>query len=567
MSGRALAVLLVACTPPSDDGGDTQDDTRVAETADTDPVIDTDPPSDSVPDDTAPPGSLRVEVGPERTCAATSGPMRLLDGGQAWRDQPHDPDSTALFVGGGFGVGDLTGDGRLDLIVTRRGPDVQLWVQEGPVDAPVFVDRSGDLPPLPERTAGVSLVDLDDDGDLDAFVTAFQGPDTLLRNDGSGRFEDATAAYGLAGPPQGRSMGSAWADWDRDGDLDVFVGTYGALSSDQGLPDGDPDRLFVQGADTTFADVVPYLPDASVIHPLKLGHTFGGAWTDVDGDGWLELFVVNDFGWRVPTLLLRNVEGRLQLPVPEGLESNAENMGLALGDVDGDGIVDFLVTAWDVVRLYASDDGGPGWSDVGKARGLRPDWDRGQRVAWAADLGDADNDGDLDAVIAFGHLQVRSNHENPLAQPDALFLQGDDGTFTDVAPDWGVDDAGRGRGALWVDLDRDGMLDLVRTDLRGPTRIHLGTCTAGAWLEVELHQPAPNVHAVGARLRFVAGERSWVREVRAGGTGYGTSGPPEVHVGLGAVDRLDRLEITWPDGREDVLQDLEVRRRVRVERR
>jgi hypothetical protein len=97
-------------------------------------------------------------------------------------------------------------------------------------------------------------------------------------------------------------------------------------------------------------------------------------------------------------------------------------------------------------------------------------------------------------------------------------------------------------------------------------RVDLARCGDAAWLAVQLTQPGMNRDAIGARVRFVAGGRSWVRDVRAGGQSYLSSGPSEVHVGLGAVDRLDRVEIRWPDGQTTLLRDVDTRQRLRVVR-
>jgi hypothetical protein len=534
--------------------------------------VDDPPESDAGPDtetDAGPGGvvdtadGVRWRLGDPVRCAdpaaRAAAPYRPYVPPGDWAGQPSDPESDALFVGGGLAAGDVTGDGRLDLLVTSATSAFGYWVQ---VDDLGFEDARDRLPPMPERTAGVTLVDLDDDGDLDAYVAVFRGPSLALLNDGHGTFHDAAAELGLQGPEGRRSISSSWADVDGDGDLDGFVAGYGPLASPDapGLPPGDPSSLFLrEGAG--FRDVVP---DRAAPDPLLAAHTFGGAFVDADQDGRLDLYLVDDFGWTFPSELLRNDAGVLTV-AKVGAESRRENMGLGVGDVDGDERPDFLVTAWDGFSLFESDPGGT-WTDTALARGLFPDLAAGQDVAWGAELADLDDDGDLDAVVALGHLPVRSANTNPLEQPDGLWLQEADGRFHDVAAAWGVADRGRGRGVLTVDLDRDGYLDLVRTDLRGPPSIDLASCGDAAWLRIDLRQPAPNPFAIGARIRVGLGDRVLVRDLLAGGTGYGSGGPPEVHVGLGAADEVDFVEVVWPDGSRSRREHVGARRWLRVER-
>jgi hypothetical protein len=540
---RACALLLSACAPA---GPPTFGSTDEA----VDTVLDTD-------------DGVAWTLGPEVRCADPAArlvaPFRPHDPGGDWAEQPVDPASPALYTGGGLAVGDLTGDGLLDLLVTAHTDAFAYWVQ---VDGLGFVDARDRLPPLPAGTAGVSLVDLDDDGDLDAFVSVYEGPDVALVNDGHGRFTDAAEALGLQGPPVRQSLGSSWGDLDGDGDLDGFVAGYGPEfePETQVLPPGHPSSLYVRGDDGTFTDRVPEggLPDV-----LSAGHTFGAAFLDVDLDGAQDLYVVQDFGWSVPGQVLHN-DGGVLAARPRGAESDALNMGLGVGDTNGDELPDLLVAAWDRLALFQSDGTGR-YADVAKATGLEPDVERGQDVGWGAELADLDDDGDLDAVAAFGHLALPLGND-PEEQPDGVWLRDVYGRFEDVAPTLRLDDRGTGRGVLVVDLDRNGFLDLVRTDLRGPTTIDLGACDDHAWLRVELRQPAPNVFAIGARVRVGLGDRVLVRELRAGGTGFASGGPPEVHLGLGTVDEVDWLEVVWPDGTVSRREHVPTRRSLVVSR-
>lgn len=561
---RSLPLLLLAsvgaCDAARPPDGDTDADTdrAPADSDDSDAA-----PGDTDPADTDVGQGTRWRQGPEVVCTDPSRrvnhPYTLLDGGPGWAAQPFNPTSDSVFVGGGAAVADFNGDGLLDLMITAADDRFGYW-QQGP-DL-TFTDASASLPVTLERTAGVTPVDIDADGDLDAFVGVFKGPDFLLINDSHGRFTDGTAAAGVAGPDTRRSMSSSWADVDHDGDLDGFVAGYGRINSPDGIPPGDGSSIFLNQGNGTFVDQVPSLPAPSALHEA---HTFSGAFIDADRDGWLDLYLLNDFGWTWPATLLHNDHGVLTPTHDLGLDFTRENMGLGIGDLNGDLIPDFLVASWEDNALFVSR--GTSWFEESRARSLRFDASRGQVTGWGADLSDLDNDGDLDATILFGFIGVNSGHDNPTAQPDGVWTQQADGTFVDVGHAWGLDDDGLQRGAVTVDLDRNGFLDLVRPDLQGPTEIFLGACDDSAWLELTLRAPGPNRFALGAEVVIRDGDQVWIRDVHAGGTSYGSAGPPEVHFGLGDRDTVDSVEVRWPDGLVETWTEVPTRRRVTVERR
>lgn len=431
-------------------------------------------------------------------------------------------------LGGGLFAADLDSDGFLDL----GAPTVEqttAWVNRGgeyQTDACFYgFDLTDALSATP--------IDHDLDGDLDLFVTRWNAPAVMLRNYASAQglaFVDDTAAAGLG--DVGTGLATAFGDLDLDGDLDLFVGGY----------DSAP-RLY-ENLGGTFTDASDRLPDA-----LADGHITAASWFDPDRDGLLDLYVVRDFDDGRPNLLLRNDgAGGLELDHNRlGLDVVARGTGLAIGDVNGDQFDDLLVAERGGLQLRLSR--GDWWEEVSHEVGLRPGSD--QLDAWGVALGDVDNDGDLDAAIAYGPDQVGQP-----GQPDALFLQQDDGSFVDVAPELGLNHDGVGRGLLMVDADADGWLDVVTRDLAGPGELYLSECGDSTSLSIELRQPGFNARAVGARIRVLSGDRVWVRRVAAGTSGFASAGPSVVHVGLGDLQQVDRIDVEWPDGRTNRFYDV-----------
>ncbi|MEZ4235095.1 MAG: CRTAC1 family protein [Myxococcota bacterium] len=481
----------------------------------------------------------RVEASKPRHCEAPTdrealGPFRswVAEGTPASR----------AWLSGGLLAGDLDSDGYLDVVTPLEQ------------EARLFRGRPNNMAPYTERLSGFdlsegtggSLADVDGDGDLDLLVLRYDAPAVLLRNDGRGHFQDVSAALPIA--VSGPTTSSAWADIDLDGDLDLFVGSYGYVE--------DEDRparsyLFENEGDGTFTDRSAELPEV-----LHQGYTRVGGFHDLDGDGYPELYVVNDVGSVAPNVLLRNHYGHFYLDEESGLDLQMAGGGLGVGDIDGDDVPDLLIPQWDDLSLMLSGPGGR-WIESAPSRNLIPGPD--QRVGWGAELADLDNDGDLDAIVEYGTIAEPPvpGWDNPEHQPDALFLQQDDGTFIDVAAEWGVADDGKNRGVIVADFDGDGWLDLAKRDLDGPSTMYVSRCGENHWLEVRLGDPGVrNRSAVGARVR-VFGEDgdAWSRWITAGGTGYGTGGPPIVHFGLGPRERIDHIEVRWPDGAESVVAE------------
>jgi hypothetical protein len=513
-------------------------------------------PDDLIDEEVAAAEVVGVDLGPETRCAdptarAASPYDRIVLG-----EEPLEVDPYYLLAGGGLTVVDLDGDGRLDVLSPG---EVRPWLyrQTAPdrfeeVGEKVFAGI--DL----TRSSAVTAADGDGDGDLDLFVTRWLRPSVYLRNLGRGDFEDATVAAGLHGPGL-KQLTSAWGDLDLDGDLDLFVGGYGPSSAYEVdmHPSSDPSLLFLNHGDGTFEPGHALLPPE--VHE---GYTFMSAWTDLDLDGRDDLLVINDFGDAWPQRLVWNrPEGLTLDDGSAGLSLPIDGMGLSLGDVNGDEVPDLFISSQYHVYLLESRDGA--WYDTTDLRELHTTTGLGSAhyFGWSTELFDADNDGDLDAFAAWGTWTA---HDRVLQQRDMLWLQQADGTFVDVGQSWGVADMGSTRGTVVADVNDDGWPDLVKRILGGPTVIYRSRCGTEAWLRLRLHAPAPNTRAIGARVRVVAGDRVWSKQVQAGGQGMFSGPPPELLFGLGELDTVDLIEVHWPGGEVSRHEDIGTRRVVAV---
>jgi hypothetical protein len=562
-----LVAVLCSCQTDSSDATDpavvdsdvappvTDSETEDSD-VDTDVVVETDVPDSGlvVPEDI-----ILVEGGVQ-TCDAP-----VAEGDPRW-DMRRAPEQVLAeeegfrLTGGAVAVADLDADGRLDVFLPSI-VEVGLWMQDGTGE---FVDqgveRLGGID-LTEAT-GASIVDVDGDGDLDVFVTRWEAQNVLLINDGQGYFTDGTMASGISGT--GRSQTSSWGDMDRDGDLDLFVGRYGprpedAFVDEELLEIADSSQVWENMGDGTFLDRSEILPQ-----DVHESYTFMSGWYDLDDDGWTELLIINDFGWSRPSRIFWNTPSGLVMESGDsGFAQPFAGMGLGVGDLNGDEVLDFVQSSWRDTSVLVSNSGR--WYEYAQVLGLESDWegDPQQIFGWGTEMFDIDNDGDLDVVMNFGHWDEYGPQRRQL---DAVFIQEEDGSFIDRARVWGMDDEGASRGLAVGDLNRDGRLDVVKRVLDGGTPMYISRCSEDAWLGVNLRSEAPNTFAVGARVRFISGDQVWVRHVQAGGTSMYSARQPAVHVGLGLVDVLDAVEVIWPGGEVSRLERVPTRQFLEISR-
>ncbi|MCB9675633.1 MAG: CRTAC1 family protein [Alphaproteobacteria bacterium] len=549
----ALALLLGCPSGPAPD-------TDVPTPVDTAPPPDTGLPTPPPPPEPA----VEVRVGPLVPCPDIGRDTKFYDR-IAIGEAP--PDAPRGWKAAGFAIDDFDADGALEIFAPGLAAP-QMWDHtQG-----TWTDRAAQLGQLDLSDAvGAAAADFDGDGDPDVLVTRYGKRNVLLRNDG-GQLVDVSDAAGIPDTPT-HTASAAWGDFDGDGWLDLFVGNYGPVPEDAWDPDmapGEPSELLKNNGDGTFTDASAMLPDS--VHD---GYTFQAGFFDVEADGFPELFVLQDFGWVRPSIVLWNRQGAFE--ADDGTASfhpNFAGMGLAVGDLNGDRIPDFAQSSYEDVSLLVSQQTpfatqGVAWVEFAEAMGMTLDLQsRNQFFGWGTDFGDLDSDGDLDLAMGFGKWD---EYSNPNWQYDTVWVQ-TDGQLQQrgASTTWDVDDRGATRGLLLVDLDDDGWLDIVKRVLDAPITAHMSRCTPTRhWSKVVLEDPTtPNHRAIGARVTLFAGPLVMTRWVHAGSASMFSSARPDLHFGLNEELVVERIEITWPDGTTDVVTgDLPADRVLRLVRR
>jgi len=508
--------------------------------------------------------------------------VEMMGPGGAFLDYDDDGDQDVFVL-----QGRMLGDGKTieDALIPPKGPlRARLYrndLERGRDGAAVvrFVDVTDASGILADGYGmGAATGDIDNDGDVDIYVTNFGG-NRLFRNNGDGTFEDVTRSSGTE--ERRWSVAAAFFDLDRDGWLDLYVGNYVAhrtasnkrCFAEAGYVDycgpkaydPEPDRLFRNRGDGTFEDVT---------RRSGLGSAFGPALgaipLDANGDSWPDLYVAND---GAPNYLWINrgdgtfVEDALLAGCAVNRDGAPEaSMGVDAADFDNDGDEDLFMThlSRETNTIYVNDGHGA-FEDATVRTGLGAPRERctGFGTAWL----DYDNDGRLDLVVVNGAVtlieeSLAAGDPYPLRQKKLLFRGGAAGVFEDVSaragPAFELSEVGRG--AAFGDVDNDGDTDVLVVNNAGPVRLLINRVGQDRrWIGLRL-VTRDGRDALGAWAGVFASDGTTrFRRVRTAGS-YASANDPRVLFGLGDATRVERVEVRWPDGSAEQWSDLPIDR-------
>ena len=502
------------------------------------------------------------------------------------------PEKRTILEAPGSGVAllDYDNDGWLDIFLLNGSTFEAIKGKEKPPRAMLlhnnhdgtFTDVTDKAGVANERWGfGVAVADFDNDGWPDIYISNY-GKNRLYHNNHDGTFTDIAEQAGVA--LGGWSTGATWGDYDHDGRLDLFVPGYVKFDLDnppiaghRPIPQdackfrgvdvfcgpigliGESDHLFHNNGDGTFTDVSK---KAGVSDPNG-AYGFASLFVDVDDDGWLDLVVAND---SVPNFLYRNKhdgtfedQSYLSGFAVDGEGRAHASMGIAAGDYNRDGKIDFYISAFsDDYNVLYRNDGDVGFTDVTAKAGLvRPTI---PFLGWGVGFLDFDNDGLLDLFAANGHVYPVADSldwGSTWAQRPQLFRNVDGTRFEEVpaAPGSGLAVVVPARGAAFGDIFNDGKIDIVLNNIDStPTLLRNVVKNSNHWIELKLvGGPKSPRDAIGAKVFLTAGGVRQRADVLSGGS-YGSTSDPRVHFGLRGATKIERLEIDWPSGLHQVVK-------------
>ena len=405
---------------------------------------------------------------------------------------------------------------------------------------------------------GVTIGDFNNDGYPDIYVSN-HGPNVLYKNNGNGTFSDISKKTGLDGDES--SVGAVWLDYDNDGLLDLYVGNYLSFDPDykfyyapDGFPgpmsfDGEIDRLYKNLGNDTFEDVTEVM---GVFN--ENGRAMGVGAADYDGDGWVDIYVAND---HMVNYMYKNEQGKgfKEVGIPSGTAFNQVgegtiSMAVDFGDYNNDGNLDLWVSDDGYCSLYENQGNGV-FTEMAYPSGIAVA--AAQHVGWSSAFIDYDNDGDNDIFKVNGELK------HLYGQEDQIFENVGGGKFKDVSVERGTyfKDELVGRGAAFGDYDNDGDIDVYIVNLHDyGVLLRNDHGNEGNWITLNLVGTTSNRDAVGARVKINVDGREQIAQKKSA-SGYLSQSDPRIHFGLGDQAVVNKIEVIWPSGLTQELENVE----------
>ncbi len=424
----------------------------------------------------------------------------------------------------------------------------------------------------PNWSMAAGAIDYDNDGDEDLYLLNY-GPNVFYRNNGDGTFTDITETVGLEGPDKLNgftkwSVGVAFFDFNKDYKIDAMVGNFLAFDPDyvsQTMPEmmphpseykGQATMLYQQQPDGSFNEVTKkhnlFFPDSKCM---------GLTVYDYDNDGDLDIFQGNDH--QLNFMFKNEKQKYTDVAVAIGVAANSHgvptgSMHGSIGDIDGDGLIDLLVTDLRYGALYRNTGNGL-FEDITEKSGIETEF--AGKGAWAAVLLDFDNDGDLDIFSANGTA------EELILQPPLLLENDGKGHFKNVGREkcnyFSTKRSGRAA-AVW-DYDNDGDIDIIvsHIDLQATPALLRNDGNSNHWLGIKLigkHGPSS---AIGAKVIIKTGDLKKVH-INQWASSYLSNHDPRVHIGLGQHKNIDEIEIIWSDGQKEIYKNPPIDRYLKI---
>ncbi len=542
-----------------------------------------------------------------------------------------------FYNGGGVAVGDINNDGLVDLLFTGNMRPNRLYLNRGDLSFDDITEQSG-VSGTQSWSTGVTMADVNGDGWLDIYVCnsgdieGDRKKNELFINSGDQSdgtiFTEQAEGYGLA--DQGYGTHAAFFDYDQDGDLDCYLlnNSYRSIFDFNLRKDQRPirdelggDKFFRNNGDNTFSEI----SEEAGIYGSEIGFGLGVTVGDVNRDGWLDIFVSNDFFER-DYLYINQGDGTFLEDLENQIQSlSVASMGADLADLNNDGYPEIFVTemlpenetrfktkmtfeSWDryqfslengyyhqftrnVLQLNNRDNT---FSEVGRLAGVEAtDW------SWGALIADYDNDGKKDLFVSNGlykdiidqdYINFVSNEEiikqmvtehgvdyqtlidtipsTPIS--NYLFQQQDNLQFVDRARDWGLDKPSHSNGSAYADLDNDGDLDLIINNVNATASLFENRTEVVLpkhhFLKVILKGIAANPFATGANVTLRAEGQSFYLE-NIPTRGFQSSVDQRLNFGLGEITQIDSIIVHWPDRTYQILTDVQVDQTIEIERK